>query len=393
MIMSQRSMARSIGIAVAALAFVAVPGRAAESVPADYVDWACALKVPGMPCNAGGDALTGELKLSVAVAPAFPLGAAAKSWAEAMGAAASGRIEAKLHPGAALAQRDAGREYFALRDGAADLAVGSALAWSAQLPALAIYALPWIAPEPADLAALTASPEVAGELMKRAVADGVVLLAIAPLGHRSLATVERVVRSPADLAGLRLRVTGGPLVVETLAALGARPEAMSFIQAQDALAAGRLDGQDGMATSFVAARFPATGYRQLLRWGAFGDAMVFAVRRPVWNAWSSAQRKTALDTARAIASSATAAAREEAAEAELVRQGMGEVRLTRAGHAAFAAAAASVRAARGQAIGADLVAAAERAVAEVREAQGQAPAAATEAAALPGNAPAPAPAR
>jgi TRAP-type C4-dicarboxylate transport system substrate-binding protein len=106
-----------------------------------------------------------------------------------MGAAASGRIEAKLHPGAALSQRDAGREYFALRDGAADLAVGSALAWSAQLPALAIYALPWIAPEPADLSALASSPEVAGELMKRAVADGVVLLAMAPLGHRSLATV------------------------------------------------------------------------------------------------------------------------------------------------------------------------------------------------------------
>jgi hypothetical protein len=72
---------------------------------------------------------------------------------------------------------------------------------------------------------------------------------------------------------------------------------------------------------------------------------------------------------------------------------MGEVRLTRAGHAAFAAAAASVRASRGQAIGADLVAAAERAVAEVREAQGPGPAAAPEAAALPGAAPAPAPAR
>ena len=114
MIMSQRSTARSIRIAVAALVFVAAPGRAAESIPADYVDWACALKVPGMPCNAGSDELTVELKLSVAVAPAFPLGAAAKSWAEAMGAAASGRIEAKLHPGAALAQRDAGREYLSL---------------------------------------------------------------------------------------------------------------------------------------------------------------------------------------------------------------------------------------------------------------------------------------
>src|SRR6187200_305028 len=85
-----------------------------------------------------------ELKLSVAVAPAFPLGAAAKAWGEALAAAPDGAVASKLHPGASLAQRDPARELLALRDGAADLAVGSALAWSAQLPALAIYALPWL---------------------------------------------------------------------------------------------------------------------------------------------------------------------------------------------------------------------------------------------------------
>ncbi len=341
-----------------------------------------------MACGAGralGQAPSDELRMSVAVAPAFPLGAAAKAWSEAMAASANGRVDAKLVPGAALAQRDPAREFLALREGQADLAVGSALAWSAQLPSLAVYALPWIAPEPADLAALVASPEVAGELMKRALESGVVLLAFAPLGHRSLATVDRAVRSPADLAGLRIRATGGPLVVETLAVLGARPEAMSFLQAQEALAGGRLDGQDGMATSFVAARFPATGYRHLARWGAFGDAMVFAVRRQVWNAWSDAQRTTALDTARAIAGRSTAAASEEAAESALVAQGMGETRLTRAGHAAFATAATTARAIRGDAIGADLVAAAERAVAQSREAR-DAPAAGPPVAAPPATA-------
>lgn len=305
---------------------------------------------------------TQELRLSVAVAPAFPLGAAAKAWSEAMAAAPEGRVDAKLHPGASLAHRDPGRELYALRDGAADLAVGSALAWSAQLPGLGVYALPWIAPEPEDLAALVASPEVAGELMRRAEANGVLLLAFAPLGHRALATTSRSVRTPADLAGLRVRATGGPTIVETLAALGARPEAMSFQHAQEALAAGRLDGQEGLATSFVAARMPATGYRHLLRWGAFGDAMVFAVRRPVWDAWTDAQRRTALDTARRVADGVNAPVREEAAGRELVAQGMGDSRLTRAGHEAFAAAAASARTLRVPAIGADLVATAERVV-------------------------------
>ena len=320
-----------------------------------------------------------ELKLSVAVAPAFPLGAAAKAWVEAMAAASAGRIVAKAHPGASLAQRDPGREFFALRDGGADLAVGSALAWSAQFPAGGVYALPWIAPEPEDLAALVAEPEVAAIVMKRAVDAGVVIVAMAPLGHRALATVDRAVRAPADLAGLRLRVTGGAPVIETLAALGARPEAMSFLQAQEALAAGKLDGQDGMATGFVAARFPATGYRQLAHLGAFGDAMLFAVRRPVWDGWTDAQRASALATARAVARESGAQAREAAAERELVAAGMGETRLTRAGFDAFAAAAARARAMREQVIGADLVAAAKRAVAlsrETREAAIPVPAAA-----------------
>jgi len=307
-----------------------------------------------------------ELKLSVAVAPAFPLGAAAKAWGEALAAAPDGAVASKLHPGASLAQRDPAREFLALRDGAADLAVGSALAWSAQLPALAIYALPWLAPEREDLAALVASTEVAGELMKRAEAQGVVIVALAPLGHRALATTGKVVRAPADLAGLRVRATGGPLVVETLASLGARPEAMGFAQAQDALAAGTLDAQDGLATSFVAARAPATGYRQLVLWGAFGDAMVFAVRRAVWDGFTDAQRRAVVETARRLAAESRAPAREDEAAQVLVSLGMGETRLTRAGHDAFAKATARVREARATAIGADLVATAERVVAASR---------------------------
>jgi TRAP-type C4-dicarboxylate transport system substrate-binding protein len=322
-----------------------------------------------LPAVALAQAPSGELRLSVAVAPAFPLGDAAKAWGEALASAGEGAIVAKLHPGASLSQRDPARELLALRDGGADLAVGSALAWSAQLPALAVYALPWIAPEREDLDALVASPEVAGELMKRAEAMGIVILALAPLGHRALATTGKVVRAPADLAGLRIRATGGPLVLETLNGLGARAEAMPFATAQEALAAGRLDAQDGSPTSFVAARVSATGFKQLVRWGAFGDAMVFAVRRAVWDGWTDAQRKVALETARRLASSSQAAKREAEAEQVLVAQGMGDTRLTRAGYAAFAQAAAAARASRASAIGADLVATAERIVAASRAAR------------------------
>src|SRR3954467_2673168 len=88
-----------------------------------------------------------ELKLSTAVGPAYPLGRAGERWAQLLNEGAAGAFEARQYPGAVLALRDPLREFGALRAGDADVAVGSAIVWSAQLPAFAVYGLPWIAVE------------------------------------------------------------------------------------------------------------------------------------------------------------------------------------------------------------------------------------------------------
>src|SRR6476619_6451436 len=97
-----------------------------------------------------------ELKLSTAVGPAFALGTAGDRWAKGIGERSGGRLAVKLYPGAALADRDPAREFFALASGAADLAVGSSLFWSAQVPELNVIGLPWIVPDAKALAALVA---------------------------------------------------------------------------------------------------------------------------------------------------------------------------------------------------------------------------------------------
>ena len=141
--------------------------------------------------------------------------------------------------------------------------------------------------------------------MKRALGDaGVVVVAIAPLGDRVLATTRAAIQSPADIAGKRIRVMPYPMVIDTFAALGARGEAMAFAEAQAALAAGTLDGQEALPTTLVATRIGATAQKFVTRWGAFADVMIFAVRRPVWDGWSDAQRsavRAAADTAAAEA--------------------------------------------------------------------------------------------
>jgi TRAP-type transport system periplasmic protein len=296
-----------------------------------------------------------ELKLSTAVAPAFALGRAGARWTELVNEGAAGAFEVRQYPGATLVQRDAARELPGLRTGAADLAVGSALAWSAQLPALAIFSLPWLASEPRELDALVADPVLQQLLAARLAAEGVVALAFAPLGERVLATVRSPPSAPADLAGMRIRTVATPILVDTLSALGALPQAMSLPDAQRMFAAGTLDGQDGTAAAFATTHIAASGQKFVARWGAFGDAMVFAVRQPVWDRWSDAQRAAVRTAAVRAAQEAQAVAREDAALGELVAQGVTIVRPTAAQRAAFRAATNDVRDTWTARIGEDIV--------------------------------------
>jgi TRAP-type C4-dicarboxylate transport system substrate-binding protein len=304
-----------------------------------------------------------ELKLSTAQGPALALGKAGERWAQLINEKAGGAFEVKQYPGAILAGRDPGREFGALKDGAADLAVGSALAWSAQLTAFGVYALPWLAAEPRDQEALAAAAPLRELVAAQANLGGVIVLAIAPLGDRVLATMKAAVRTPGEMAGLRVRVLPNPLVIDTFATLGARPMAMGVADAQAAFIAGALDGQEAAPSTLAATRIAAVGQKFVTRWGAFADVMVFAVRRATWDAWNEAQRTAVRGAASDAAREAAAVAHEEAALIELTKQGVTIVRLSAAQRTAFRAAVQSVWDKWTPAIGAELVRAAEAAVA------------------------------
>ncbi len=312
------------------------------------------------------------LRLSVAVGPALPLGKGAQRWGELLREGGDAAIATRLHPGASLAGRDAARELAALADGRADLAVGSSLAWSLQVPALGVFSLPWFAPDDAQLASLAADAELLALLASRFAAAGATLVAVGPLGHRAIATTATTLRAPEDLAGLRLRTVPTPLLQEVLLALGARPQTLAFAQVQAALEGGALDGLEGAPTSLAAARPLAGSQRHLTDLRGVGEAMVFAVRTAVWDAWTPAQRTLAREAAERAIRETDAPQREQAALRQMAAQGTAVLRLTAAGQRAFRDATAPVAARWRGAIGDDVVARAERVLAPPAPAAGDA---------------------
>ena len=170
------------------------------------------------------------------------------------------------------------------------MAVGSTINWSPQVPELNLFSLPFLMADSADLDAITQ-----GEAGKQAFAAiekrGIVPLAWGENGFREISNSSKPVRTPADLAGLKIRVVGSPLFQDTFTALGANPTQMSWADAKPALTTGAVDGQENPLSVFDVARVDQVGQKYLTLWHYMADPLVFAVNQRVWKQLPEADRE------------------------------------------------------------------------------------------------------
>ncbi|MES3015187.1 MAG: DctP family TRAP transporter solute-binding subunit [Pseudomonadota bacterium] len=231
-----------------------------------------------------------EYKLSTVVGPAFPWGKGGEIWADLVKTRTAGRINIKMYPGVSLVQGDQTREFTALRQGVIDLAIGSTINWSPQIKELNLFSLPFLMPDYAAMDALTQGP-VGKDVFALIEKAGVVPLAWGENGYRELTNSKRDVKKPEDLKGLKIRIVGSPLFIDTFTALGANPTQMSWADAQPAFASGAVDGQENPMSIFTAAKLHTVGQKHLTMWGYVADPLIFVVNKEVWESWTPADRE------------------------------------------------------------------------------------------------------
>lgn len=110
-------------------------------------------------------------------------------------------------------------------------------------------------------------------------------------GYRELTNSKRGIRKPDDLKGLKIRVVGSPLFLDTFRALGANPTQMSWADAQPAFASGAVDGQENPMSIFTAAKLHTVGQKFVTMWGYVADPLVFVDNKEVWESWTPADRE------------------------------------------------------------------------------------------------------
>ncbi|GAA5173937.1 DctP family TRAP transporter solute-binding subunit [Modicisalibacter zincidurans] len=222
-----------------------------------------------------------EYSVSTVLSDAFPWGQAAEKWAELVEQRSQGRITLRVYPNSQLVNGDQTREFSAMRQGLIDMAVGSTINWSPQVPELNLFSLPFLMPDYAAVDAITGGQ--AGEQIFAAIASrGVKPLAWGENGFRELSNSKLAIDSPDDLEGLKIRVVGSPLFQDTFTALGANPTQMSWADAKPALTTGAVDGQENPLSVFDVARIDQVGQKYLTLWHYMNDPLIFAVNRTVW---------------------------------------------------------------------------------------------------------------
>ena len=309
-----------------------------------------------------------EYRMSLVLGTAFPWGKGGELWASKVRERTNGRINIKLYPGVSLIQGDQTREFSALRQGVIDMAIGSTINWSPQVRQLNLFSLPFLMPDYAATDALTQGP-VGKSLFQTLEKAGVMPLAWGENGYREISNSRQAIKSPADLKGMKIRVVGSPLFLDTFSALGANPTQMSWADAQPAMASSAVDGQENPMSVYMAAKLYTVAQKHVTMWGYINDPLIFVVNKDIWNSWTPADREIVKQAAIDAGKEQIGIARKGMVEAdkpllkEVASHGVTVTQLTAAEREAFVKATRPVFDKWKGQIGADLVNAAEKAIA------------------------------
>lgn len=242
-----------------------------------------------------------EYKLSVVPGASSGWGQTATYFADLVRDKSKGRINIKVYPSGQLFAGKQTSEFPMLRNGAIDFALASTINWSPQIKELNLPAMPFLVGSQPDrykaMDAILAGKS--GKMMVDATEKkGVKILGWAENGFRELTTSKGPIASPADLKGMKIRVVGSPIFIETFRELGANPVNMNWSEATTGFQQGVVDGQENPTNSInIPLKVWDYNLKQHSDWHYIIDPLLLGVNPQVWNSFSPEDQKLLLECA------------------------------------------------------------------------------------------------
>jgi tripartite ATP-independent transporter DctP family solute receptor len=198
------------------------------------------------------------------------------------------RLEVQVHHSGTLFRQ--GSEVVAMQRGNLEMALLSMQDIARQLPEYSIFTAGYLIRDPAHLRKVWSGPigdEVRGRVAREMQIE---LLQVAYLGTRELGLAQpRTVKTPADLARVKLRMPGSKEWLFLGQALGASATPLAFTEVYLGLKTGTIDAQDNPLPTLKSAKFYEVT-KQIVLTGHLVDSLQLAVAEKTWSALAPADR-------------------------------------------------------------------------------------------------------
>src|SRR5512142_691307 len=242
------------------------------------------------------------IRLSHVTAKGSPWDKGAERFAELVAKKTGGRIEVKVFPQSQLANGSQKAELEMLQSGVLDMTWDSPIILALFLDKrFDVWNLPWLYPS-MDVANKVADGPMGALAYKWLEEKGIVGLGIGVNGYRELTNSKHPITTPDDMKGIKFRVAGSKLYLETFKLLGANAVTMSFGEVFTSLQQGVIDGQENPTAIIdssklyeVQKRLPAELQKKGMQVNTLSPAQVAAFRERVKPVYAMVQEYVGAD--------------------------------------------------------------------------------------------------
>ena len=207
---------------------------------------------------------------------------AAKHFGELVNEASGGAITVEVYPNCRLAGGDMSKLIeLLIAGGNYEMMAGSGSVLGNVDAKFLTHTIPFLFESYDDAASYLDS--TGGEYYAKLMAEkGMVYMAGEYNGLRQLTTGKKQITSPADLAGLRIRVPSGEVYMRTLTDMGADPVAMNWSETFTALQQGTLDGHENGYQTISSANIQEV-QKYITEWNWSFDGYWFVANQKDWD--------------------------------------------------------------------------------------------------------------
>lgn len=187
------------------------------------------------------------LKLAHSLDTQHPVHLAMVHMQERLAELSGGTMKIEIYPGSVLGGETECMEQ--LQNGVLAMTKTSSGPMEAFVPEMKVFGLPYLFRNSAHFWRFAESPD-GQNLLHKGADRNMYGLCYYDAGTRNFYTKNRLIRTPDDLKGLKIRVMNSPMAIKMVETLGASPTPISWGELYSALAQGIVDGAENNPPSF-----------------------------------------------------------------------------------------------------------------------------------------------